>query len=80
MAGPDKARKTDRHTSAKYVRLMHSDRHDDSAICHLATIRLTRIACHWRTAQRYQLRDTDGRLITEDVGHQIVRNITRSIP
>jgi hypothetical protein len=69
----DQARKTDPQLAAKYVRLMNSDRHHDSAICHIATTLLTRIATCWRTGQHYVLRDTDGRVITAEEGRQIVR-------
>jgi adenylylsulfate kinase-like enzyme len=57
----DHARKTDPQLAAKYVRLMSGDRHRDSAICHLATNLLTRIATCWRTGQPYLIRDLDGR-------------------
>ena len=40
----DHARKTDPQLAVKYVRLRNSDRHHDSAICHIATTLLTRIA------------------------------------
>ena len=69
----DHARKTDPQLAAKYVRLMSGDRHRDSAVCHLATNLLTRIATCWRTGQPYVLRDVDGREITEAEGRQIVK-------
>jgi hypothetical protein len=74
FAAADSARKTDPQLAAKYVRLMNSDRHHSSALCHIAAILLTRIATCWRNGQRYQLRDTDGRAITEAEGRQIVRD------
>ena len=40
---------------------MNTERHHDSAICHIATVLLTRIATCWRTGEHYILRDTDGR-------------------
>ena len=52
---------------------MDTERHHDSAICHIATILLTRIATCWRTGQHYVLRDTDGRPITPEEGRRIVR-------
>ena len=52
---------------------MDTERHHDSAICHIATIVLTRIATCWRTGQQYVLRDTDGRPITPEEGRRIVR-------
>lgn len=69
----DQARKTDPQLAAKYVRLMNTNRHHDSALCHIATMLLTRIAACWRNGEHYQLRDTDGRAITETQGRQIVR-------
>ena len=53
---------------------MATDRHHDSALCHIATILLTRIATCWRNGEHYLLRDTDGRVITEAEGRQIVRD------
>lgn len=52
---------------------MSTERHHDSAICHIATILLTRIATCWRTGQHYVLRDTDGRPITEEEGRATIR-------
>ncbi|MEV0794692.1 IS110 family transposase [Kribbella sp. NPDC050459] len=69
----DAARKTDPQLAAKYARLMATERHHDSAICHIATTLLTRIATCWRTGQHYALRDTDGRAITAEEGRHIVR-------
>lgn len=68
----DHARKADPQLAAKYVRLMSGDRHRDSAICHLATDLLTRIAACMRNGQHYIIRDVDGRQITEAEGRQIV--------
>ena len=45
----DQARRIDPQLGAKYARLMAGDRHHDSAICHIATNLLTRIATSWRT-------------------------------
>jgi transposase len=69
----DHARLVDPQLAAKYVRLMSGDRHRDSAICHLATDLLTRIAACMRTGQRYVIRDVDGRELTEAEGRAIVR-------
>lgn len=44
---------------------MAGDRHHDSAICHLATLLVTRMATCMRTGQPYALRDVDGSPITE---------------
>jgi transposase len=70
----DQARRTDPQLAAKYARLMASDRHHDSAVCHIATTLLTRIATCWRAGETYVLRDTDGRIITEAEGRAIVRD------
>ncbi len=69
----DQARKIDPQLAAKYQRLMSTERHHDSAICHIATILLTRIATCWRTGQHYVLRDTDGRPVTEEEGRRTIR-------
>lgn len=69
----DQARRTDPQLAAKYARLMATDRHHDSAICHIATMLLTRIAACWRAGVPYTLRDTDGTPITAEQGRQIVR-------
>ena len=68
----DQARKIDPQIAAKYQRLMAGDRHHDSAICHLATQLVTRIATCMRTGQPYDLRDVDGTPITEAEGRAIV--------
>ena len=49
----DQARKVDPQFAAKYQRLMAGDRHHDSAICHLATLLITRIATCMRNGQPY---------------------------
>lgn len=69
----DQARKVDPQIAAKYQRLMTGDRHHDSAICHLATMMITRIATCMRTGQPYTLRDVDGTPITEAEGRAIVK-------
>lgn len=69
----DQARKIDPQIAAKYQRLMAGDRHHDSAICHLATLLVTRIATCMRNGQPYALRDVDGTPITEDQGRMIVK-------
>jgi transposase len=73
FAAADQARRTDPQLAVKYKRLMDTDRHHDSALCHIATILLTRIATCWRASEHYVLRDTDGRVITSEEGRQIVR-------
>ena len=69
----DAARKVDPQIAAKYQRLMTGDRHHDSAICHLATLLVTRIATCMRNGQPYALRDVDGTPITEAEGRAIVK-------
>lgn len=69
----DQARRVDPQLGAKYARLMAGDRHHDSAICHIATNLLTRIATCWRTGQPYVLRDVDGQPVTPTEGREIVK-------
>ena len=70
----DIARQTDPQLAAKYHRLIVERRlHHYSAICHLATTLLTRIAACWRREGRYVIRDIDGRRITATEGRAIVR-------
>lgn len=69
----DQARKVDPQIAAKYQRLMAGDRHHDSAICHLATLLVTRIATCMRAGQPYALRDVDGTPITEAQGRVLVK-------
>ena len=78
FAAADQARKVDPQIAAKYQRLMAGDRHHNSAICHLATQYLTRIATCMRNGERYLLRDVDGTPITEAEGRAIVKSATNS--
>ncbi|HVK27887.1 MAG TPA: IS110 family transposase [Nocardioides sp.] len=73
FAAADQARKVDPQIAAKYQRLMAGDRHHNSAICHLATTYLTRIATCMRNNEPYVLRDVDGTEITEAEGREIVK-------
>ena len=73
-AAADQARKVDPQIAAKHQRLMTGDRHHDSAICHLGTLLVTRIATCMRTGQPYALRDVDGTPITEAQGRAIVKD------
>lgn len=58
----DLARHHDPQLAAKYHRLVVERRlHHNSAVCHVATTLLTRIAACWRTGQPYIVRDVDGR-------------------
>lgn len=69
----DHARKIDPTLAARYHRLItESGKHHNSAICTIAAVLLTRIAACLRTGTRYQLRDTDGTVITEQQGRDIV--------
>ncbi|HEY9333858.1 MAG TPA: IS110 family transposase [Kribbella sp.] len=74
FAAADAARRIDPQLASKYKRLMSAERHHDSAVCHIATTLLTRIATCWRTGEHYVLRDTDGRVITPEQGRRIVRD------
>jgi hypothetical protein len=48
--------------AAKYYRLIVDRKlHHFSAVCHIATTLLTRIAACWRSEQLYIVRDIDGR-------------------
>jgi transposase len=68
----DMARRTDPQLAARYVRLMNAGRHHDSAVCHVATVLLTRVAACLRTGQPYVIRDLDGTEVTKDQGRSIV--------
>ena len=69
----DHARKIDPTIAARYHRLIiDGGKHHNSAMCTIAAVLLTRIAACLRTGTTYQLRDTDGRPITEQQGRQIV--------
>ena len=61
----DLARHQDPQLAAKYYRLIVERRlHHSSALCHVSTTLLTRIAACWRTGQPYVVRDVDGRAVT----------------
>jgi len=69
----DHARKIDPTLAARYHRLItEGGKHHNSAVCTVAAVLLTRIAACLRAGRPYQLRDTDGTLITEQRGRQIV--------
>ncbi|GAA2460032.1 hypothetical protein GCM10010191_95540 [Actinomadura vinacea] len=58
----DHARRADPSLAAKYHRLMVTEgKHHNSALCHIATTLLTRIAACWRRGERYTLHDAHGR-------------------
>jgi transposase len=67
----DHARKIDPTLANRYRRLRAAGKHHNSALCTLAAVLVTRIAACWRTDQPYQLRDLDGRSITEAEGRAI---------
>lgn len=69
----EQARKLDPQLAAKYKRLMAAERHHDSAVCHIATALLTRIATCWRHGEAYQIRDLDGTPLTQAEGKRIVQ-------
>ena len=69
----DHARKIDPTLAQRYHRLMTVEgKHHNSALCHIATVLLTRIAACLRAEQTYQLVDIDGTPITETQGRAIV--------
>jgi transposase len=67
----DHARKVDPTLAARYQRLRDAGKHHNSALCTLAAVLVTRIAACWRNDQTYDLRDLDGRPITEAEGRAI---------
>ena len=68
----DLARKVDPTLAARYHRLVVEEgKHHSSALCSIAPVLMTRIAACWRNGQRYELRDTAGKEITEDEGRRI---------
>ena len=67
------ARHQDPQLAAKYYRLIVERRlHHYSAVCHLATTLLTRIAACWRNGQTYIVRDVDGRPVTLEQARAII--------
>lgn len=69
----EQARKLDPQLAAKYKRLIDAERHHGTAVCHIATALLTRIATSWRHGEPYQIRDLDGTPLTQDEGKRIVQ-------
>ena len=68
----DHARKVDPTLAAHYHKLfIEKGKHHTSAVCTIATVLITRIAACWRAGEHYELRDTDGRIITEAEGRNI---------
>ncbi|WP_433167224.1 IS110 family transposase [Kribbella sp. CA-247076] len=69
----NQARRYDPTLAAKYHRLMvEAGKHHNSAMCHIATTLLTRVAACWKTQTSYQLRDVDGRLIDKTEAKAII--------
>lgn len=69
----DLARHQDPQLAAKYYRLVVDRQlHHYSAVCHLATTLLTRIAACWRTGQQYVVRDIDGRAVDPAEARMII--------
>jgi transposase len=68
----DKARKADPTLAARYHDLVvGKGKHHNAALCTLAAVLVTRLAACWRHGTRYELRDTDGRVITPEEGREI---------
>ena len=69
----NQARRYDPTLAAKYHRLMvEVGKHHNSALCHIATTLLTRVAACWKAQTPYQLRDIDGRLIDRSEAKAII--------
>jgi len=67
------ARHLDPQLAARYHRLVVERRlHHYSALCHVATTLLTRIAACWRSGQPYIVRDIDGRPVTRAEARAII--------
>jgi transposase len=65
----DKARCVDPQLAMRYHRLVvERGLTHISAVCHISTTLLTRMAACWRTGQAYVIRDVDGRVISEAEG------------
>ncbi|MGC8628516.1 MAG: transposase [Acidimicrobiales bacterium] len=68
----DHARKVDPTLAERYHRLVvHQGKHQGSALCSIAPVLMSRIAACWRAGTGYELRDTDGRAVTEAEGRAI---------
>jgi transposase len=67
----DHARKIDPTLAARYQRLRAAGKHHNSAVCTLAAVLITRIAACWRNDRPYDLRDLDGRPITNADGRTL---------
>jgi transposase len=69
----DHARRADPTLAARYHRLMvHEGKHHNSALCHIAPALLSRIIACWRAGTPYQIRDTDGTVLTAAQGRAVI--------
>ena len=69
----NQARRQDPTLAAKYHRLMvQAGKHHNSALCHIATTLLTRVASCWNNQTVYELRDTDGSAVDQQQARQII--------
>ena len=69
----DHARRLDPTLAARYHRLMvTAGKHHNSALCHIATVLLTRIVACWRRGEPYVICDLDGHPITVAEGRRII--------
>lgn len=69
----NQARRLDPTLAAKYHRLMvDGGKHHNSALCHIATTLLTRIAACWNSQTPYQLSDVDGRPVDRPRARAII--------
>jgi hypothetical protein len=64
--------KVDPTLAARYHRLIvEGGKHNNSAVCTIAGVLVTRLAACWRNGQTYVIRDLDGNEITPEEGHAI---------
>jgi hypothetical protein len=69
----NQARRLDPTLAAQYHRLMvDTGKHHNSALCHIATTLLTRIAACWNSQTPYQLRDAGGRPVDSAEARAII--------
>jgi transposase len=69
----NQARRLDPTLAAKYHRLMvDTGKHHNSALCHIATTLLTRVAACWNSQTPYQLRDAGGRPVDSAEARAII--------
>lgn len=76
----DHARRSDPQLASTYKRLRNQGKHHISAVCHIATRLVTRIAACIRDNKPYQIRDVDGTPISAQQGRTIVRTTYRYQP